>query len=55
MKYSGRLARIELTRIRLPPRDKECPFQAANILSIRSRRGYQPILERAIGLSGSPR
>ena len=39
MKYNGRLVWTELTRISLPPRDKECPFQAASLLSIRLRKG----------------
>ena len=49
MKYNGRLVRTELTRISLPPRDKECPFQAASLLSIRLRKGM-PIRFREGGM-----
>jgi len=55
MKYRGRLVRTELITINQPPRDKVCPFQAANLLSILSRSGCQSAFERVVPLRGTLR
>ena len=46
---------IELTRNNLLPRDSECPFQVARLLSILSSSGCQSALEKEVDLSGRPR